>query len=220
MQVQARSSTLSPAPERIAVSWALPPPWGSGQAVGQALKEAAYEDPLVRSLHVKISGCPNGCARHHIANIGFHGAATRGANKSQIPSYELFIGGSFGSDEAARFGKRVKTKVPAKKVPSLVQDIVHYYQNEREPQEVFNRFVDRVGTEPFESARRRLQRDRSPEPGDHRDIHGLGQDPNVQGGTRRGRVRRIDARMGISRSKALRTTPSKLLERPRGVHST
>ena len=124
---------------------------GLGQAVGQALKEAAYDDPLVRSLHVKISGCPNGCARHHIANIGFHGAATRGANKSQIPSYELFIGGSFGSDEAARFGKRVKTKVPAKKVPSLVQDIVRYYQAEREPREVFNRFVDRVGTEPFET---------------------------------------------------------------------
>ena len=124
---------------------------GLGQAVGDALREAAYEDPLVRSLHVKISGCPNGCARHHIANIGFHGAATRGANKSQIPSYELFIGGSFGSDEDARFGKRVKTKVPAKKVPSLVKDIVHFYQNEREPQEVFNRFIDRVGTQPFET---------------------------------------------------------------------
>ena len=41
--------------------------------------------------------------------------------------------------------------MPAKKVPSLVQDIVRYYQEEREPQEVFNRFVDRVGTEPFET---------------------------------------------------------------------
>ena len=28
------------------------------------------EDPLVNKLHIKMSGCPNGCGLHHIANIG------------------------------------------------------------------------------------------------------------------------------------------------------
>ena len=124
---------------------------GLGQAVGQTLREMAIEDPLVKSLHVKISGCPNGCARHHIANIGFHGAASRGENRNQVPSYEMFIGGSYGSEDAARFGQRIKTKVPAKKVPQVVRDIIHLYQSEREPQERFNSFVDRVGKEPFEA---------------------------------------------------------------------
>ena len=62
---------------------------GLGEAVGDTLREMAIEDPLVKSLHVKMSGCPNGCARHHIANIGFHGAATKG-DGNQVPAYELF----------------------------------------------------------------------------------------------------------------------------------
>ena len=122
---------------------------GLGEAVGDTLREMAIEDPLVKSLHVKMSGCPNGCARHHIANIGFHGAATKG-DGNQVPAYELFLAGNYGNSEPARFGQRVKTKVPAKRVPQLVRDIIYFYQEQREQDEPFNRFVDRVGTGPFE----------------------------------------------------------------------
>ncbi len=122
---------------------------GLGEAVGDKLREMAIEDPLVRSLHVKMSGCPNGCARHHIANIGFHGAATKG-DGNQVPAYELFLAGNYGNSDPTRFGRRVKTKVPAKRVPQLVQDIIHFYQEQREQDETFNRFVDRKGTAPFE----------------------------------------------------------------------
>ncbi len=122
---------------------------GLGAAVRDTLYEMATEDPLVRSLHVKISGCPNGCARHHIANIGFHGAATKGDGR-QIPAYEMFIAGNYGNGDPFRFGYRIKTKVPAKRVPELVRNIVEFYQEKRHDGEKFNDFVDRLGKGPFE----------------------------------------------------------------------
>ena len=123
---------------------------GLGEAVSETLKEMAIEDPLVKPLHVKISGCPNGCARHHIANIGFHGAATKG-DGNQVPAYETFIAGSYGNGDPMRFGQRLKTKVPAKHVPQLVRSFIQAYQGQRQDGEAFNQFVDRVGVEPFEA---------------------------------------------------------------------
>ena len=122
---------------------------GLGRAVKASLTEAAIDDPEVKKLHVKISGCPNGCARHHIANIGFHGAATKG-DGNQVPAYETFLAGSYGNGDA-RFGQRLKTKVPAKRVPQLTRRFTELYQEQRLDGESFNQFVDRVGTEPFES---------------------------------------------------------------------
>ncbi|MFQ5873954.1 MAG: nitrite/sulfite reductase, partial [Dehalococcoidia bacterium] len=96
------------------------------------------------------------CARHHLANIGFHGAAMRN-ERNQIPSYEMFIAGNYGDGDRARFGQRIKNKVPAKRVPELVCHIVRFYQEQRLEGEKFNDFVDRVGREPFEEIARQYK---------------------------------------------------------------
>ncbi|PZC47371.1 MAG: sulfite reductase (NADPH) hemoprotein beta-component/sulfite reductase (ferredoxin) [Chloroflexi bacterium] len=123
---------------------------GLGRALMGVLEEMNIQDPLVKSMNVKASGCPNGCSRHHIASIGFHGAATKG-DGNQVPAYETFLGGNFGTGIDARFGVRVKNKVPAKRVPQLLRHYITYYQEQRKNDEPFNDFVDRVGTDPFEA---------------------------------------------------------------------
>ena len=40
-----------------------------------------------------MSGCPNGCGQHHIANIGFYGASIKVGDHT-IPAYIPHIGGS------------------------------------------------------------------------------------------------------------------------------
>ncbi len=127
---------------------------GLGRALREVLQDVAPDDPLVQALRIKISACPNGCARHHIAHIGFHGAATR-SDGQQVPAYELFLGGDYGNGALTRFGYRIKTKVPARRVPDMVRDIIHFYQEQRQPGEPFPGFVDRVGTRPFETLARR-----------------------------------------------------------------
>lgn len=108
------------------------------------------QDEGVQNIRIKISGCPNGCGLHHIANIGFHGAAVKGPDGQQIPAYELFLGGNYGDNrvEDSRIGTRIpKVKVPAKMVPQMVREIVSYYKQQRQGQESFNQFLDRVGLE-------------------------------------------------------------------------
>jgi sulfite reductase beta subunit-like hemoprotein len=105
------------------------------------------DDPLTRGIHVKMSGCPNGCSQHHIANIGFYGAAMKVGGR-QLPAYIAHVGGSYEGDVA--MGKRLKARIPAKRVPDAVERWVRHYEAERQDGEPFNDFVARVGTEGFE----------------------------------------------------------------------
>ena len=119
------------------------------------------DDPGVQDIRIKMSGCPNGCGLHHIANIGFHGAAVKGVDGQQIPAYELFLGGNYGDNrvEDSRIGTRVpKVKVPAKMAPTVLKEIVSYYQERRtDPSERFNDFLDRVGLEEMTAVAARAQ---------------------------------------------------------------
>ena len=109
------------------------------------------DDQGVKDIRIKMSGCPNGCGLHHIANIGFHGAALKGPDGQQVPAYELFLGGNYGDNrvEDSRVGTRIpRVKVPAKAAPSVLKTIVSYYKKNRaDESEKFNQFLDRVGLE-------------------------------------------------------------------------
>ena len=123
---------------------------GMGRAVGKMLEDSGLDDdPLISQMHVKMSGCPNGCGQHHIADIGFHGAAAK-APGGQVPAYELFLGGGYEGGDT-RFGQRVRTKVPAKRMPEAIGKVLTYYADQRTDGEPFKDFVERVGAGEFES---------------------------------------------------------------------
>jgi sulfite reductase beta subunit-like hemoprotein len=128
---------------------------GVNLAVHEALKSPngrtdLLTDPLVQGLHIKMSGCPNGCARHHMADIGFHGASMRGHGGGQVPAYELFVGGSQEGNDL-RYGIRPRGRVPAKRVPEATFQILEHYRANRNDGELFKDFAARVGREPFEA---------------------------------------------------------------------
>ena len=127
---------------------------GVNRAISSALKNPnghshLLEDSLIKGMHIKMSGCPNGCGRHHVADIGFHGAAMQTTAGNQLPAYELLVGGSYENADL-RYGQRVRGRVPAKMVPDITFKILEYYKNNREINEPFKEFVQRVGKEPFE----------------------------------------------------------------------
>ncbi|HJS92737.1 MAG TPA: nitrite/sulfite reductase [Solirubrobacteraceae bacterium] len=122
---------------------------GLNQAIQDQLVQMKIEDGLSRRIHIKMSGCPNGCGQHHIANIGFYGASIKvGANT--IPAYIPHVGGAYEGGDV-RYGQRLKARLPAKRVPEAVQRWVRFYESERQDGEEFNAFVDRVGPQEFEA---------------------------------------------------------------------
>ena len=121
---------------------------GLNRAVSERLAEMDIDDPLTRRIHIKMSGCPNGCSQHHLANIGFYGASIKVGGHT-IPAYIAHIGGSYENGNV-RFGDRLKSRLPAKRVPEAVERWVRFYESEREAGEEFNAFAARVGTHAFE----------------------------------------------------------------------
>jgi sulfite reductase beta subunit-like hemoprotein len=120
---------------------------GLNRAVQQRVEEMDIQDPLTRRVHIKMSGCPNGCSQHHIANIGFYGASIKVADKT-IPAYIPHIGGTFVGGEVI-YGTRLKSRLPSKRVPDAVERWLTYYQEQREEGEEFNAFAQRVGAAQF-----------------------------------------------------------------------
>ena len=121
---------------------------GLAQAIIETIDAIDTSDPLIKKMRIKMSGCPNGCGHHHVADIGFHGAAAKGPG-GQVPAYDMFVGGNY-RDADTRFGQRVKVKVPAKRVPEALTSVLDFYKAQRNDGEEFKDFVTRVGPEAFE----------------------------------------------------------------------
>ncbi len=127
---------------------------GLNQAVQERVEAMGITDPLTRRLHIKMSGCPNGCSQHHIANLGFYGASIKVGDRT-IPAYVAHVGGNYDGGEIV-YGKRLKVRLAAKRVPEAVERWIRFYEAEREDGEVFNAFAERVGTTAFEDQVRDL----------------------------------------------------------------
>jgi sulfite reductase beta subunit-like hemoprotein len=121
---------------------------GLNRAIKQRVEEMEIDDELTRRIHIKMSGCPNGCSQHHIANIGFYGASLKVGGR-QLPAYIPHIGGKYEGGEVI-FGTRLKSRLPAKRVPEAVQRWIELYEGERNVGEEFNDFAERVGAGRFE----------------------------------------------------------------------
>ncbi len=122
---------------------------GLNRAVQERIVQMQLDDSLTRRIHVKMSGCPNGCGQHHIADIGFYGASIK-VGEHTVPAYIPHIGGAYEGGEV-RYGQRLKARLPAKRVPEAVERWVRFYESERADGEDFRTFVDRVGAPAFEA---------------------------------------------------------------------
>ena len=120
----------------------------SSKGLGTELRErimagnGKYRDPLVNEIKIKISGCPNSCGQHHVADIGFYGMAIR-MGERQVPAFQLMLGGN-----AQGTGKLAKLtmKMPARYIPDAVERLIDSYVAGRNDGERFASWSERVGT--------------------------------------------------------------------------
>ncbi|ART61961.1 NADPH-dependent assimilatory sulfite reductase hemoprotein subunit [Kushneria marisflavi] len=95
------------------------------------MKDAGLEnDPII----VRMTGCPNGCGRPFMAEIGFVGKA--------IGRYNLYLGGDF---TGTRLNKMYRENIDETTILEELTPMIHRYAKEREVGEHFGDFVVRVG---------------------------------------------------------------------------
>ncbi|MBX3207970.1 MAG: nitrite/sulfite reductase [Labilithrix sp.] len=118
----------------------------SSRAVAKAIADKleaegiGAEGDAARTL-IKVSGCPNSCGQHHIADLGFHGGAKTVAGQA-VPVYQLHLGGGVDA-RGARFGRQV-VKIVARRVPDAVVALLRLYDAERAADETPAAFFERI----------------------------------------------------------------------------
>ena len=112
--------------------------------LGAALADTVRNDsnPLVRSLRINISGCPNSCGQHWISDIGFYGNA-RKIDGREVPYYLMLLGGS-----QHEFGLAIQS-LPARLAPVAVDRVLAHYKANRQDGETFRAYVLRHRVEFF-----------------------------------------------------------------------
>ena len=132
--------TLCPAPGQTPVRLGITSSKGLARALAEVFPAGKTADDL-KGVDVKISGCHNSCAQHHIATIGLHGVGKR-IGEHVAPVYELHLGGQVnGTPKIAQ----LIVKVPAKNVPDAVQHLLDLYRKTRKDGESLPAFIDRTG---------------------------------------------------------------------------
>jgi len=113
---------------------------GLAAELRQRLDSPEWDD--LRHLSIKISGCPNSCGQHHIADIGFFGSSKRQGGHV-APHFQVVLGGQRAGN-AKSYGLAVG-KVPSKNAPALVERLLTLYRTQSEKGESFADFVARLG---------------------------------------------------------------------------
>jgi sulfite reductase beta subunit-like hemoprotein len=117
--------------------------------LGVALADTVrgYDDPQVRHLTIKASGCPNSCGHHWIGDFGFYGNA-RKIEGRELPYYQMLLGGGYDEEGIMRFGLAVQS-IPARLAPEAVKRVLDHFLANRQEGETFRQYVLRHKVETF-----------------------------------------------------------------------
>jgi sulfite reductase (NADPH) hemoprotein beta-component len=86
------------------------------------------------AIVIRMTGCPNGCGRPYLAEIGFVGKAPG--------KYNMYLGAAFNG---SRLNSLYKASLPAADIVPTVRPLLRQYAEQRAPGERFGDFVIRAG---------------------------------------------------------------------------
>jgi len=113
---------------------------------GQALELAERLEAAValdQPLNVHLTGCPNSCAQHFVADIGLLGTKV---GDDMVEGYDVFVGGGAGAEQ--RLGRPLLRAVPFPDLaPKLARVLETYLAHRRGSEETFRAFSERHSVE-------------------------------------------------------------------------
>ena len=99
-------------------------------------------DDAIKNFRIKISGCFNSCGQHHVADLGFYGNS-RKINGYTVPHFQVVLGGQW-TENAASYGLAMGA-IPSKNIPAVIERITGNYVENREKDESFQAYIQRIG---------------------------------------------------------------------------
>jgi len=93
-----------------------------------------------QEFRLNVTGCPNACGQHWIADIGIEGKKVK-QDGAMVDAYYFCVGGSVG--EFAAIARPVGYRCAASEVPDAIERLLRNYQAARAPEENLRRFLAR-----------------------------------------------------------------------------
>jgi sulfite reductase (ferredoxin) len=97
-----------------------------------------------QQLKLHVTGCPNSCGQHWIADIGLEGKKIKHEGK-MVDAYYFCVGGAVG--KYAAIARPVGYRVPATEVPAALERLLGTYLRERTPGENLRSYFSRHDSE-------------------------------------------------------------------------
>ncbi len=116
---------------------------GLAKAIVDRAARDGLDMPPGDGLDIFISGCPNACGRHPVADVGLSGTARR-VHGRPAPHYAIHLGGRLG-DGATAFAVACDT-IPARAVPAFLVEFLRAFRGSAQYPE-FGAFLEAGGRE-------------------------------------------------------------------------
>ncbi|WP_261339710.1 NADPH-dependent assimilatory sulfite reductase hemoprotein subunit [Blastopirellula marina] len=87
-------------------------------------------------ISIRMTGCPNGCARPYVADIGLVGKS--------VGKYTIYLG---GNPQGTRIGFVYQDATPLEEIPAQLSPLLASYQAEKSGDEAFGDYCARLGRE-------------------------------------------------------------------------
>jgi sulfite reductase (ferredoxin) len=91
-------------------------------------------------LKLHVTGCPNSCGQHWIADIGLDGKKTKISGR-MVDAYYFCVGGALGLHQST--ARPIGYRCAATEVPAAIERLLTHFQADREPGENLRRFFAR-----------------------------------------------------------------------------
>ncbi len=120
-------------------------------ALARELEGAGFARGLVESLEqrlpgfdqqlrINVTGCPNSCGQHWIADLGIEGKKVK-VDGAMVDAYYFCVGGAVGRHQAV--ARPIGLRLPATAVAAAIERLLRAFQADRRPAENFRQFAAR-----------------------------------------------------------------------------
>ncbi len=117
-------------------------PKGALTATAEKLRASGLDMDAIPDFRLNLSGCPNTCGQHMLADLGFFGNVGR-RGEEMFPAYNVVAGARIGGGDARLAQQTVR--VNAHDLPAFVQDVLEIWLQKKARFDSFADYVDGEG---------------------------------------------------------------------------
>nr|MBU1328681.1 hypothetical protein [Candidatus Omnitrophota bacterium] len=101
---------------------------------------------LPHKFKIAISGCPNGCTRPQVSEVGIHGQVDLASSEKRI-GFTIYLGGCSG--RTPRTGFKLDKIFTESEILSLIEKVVGFYKTRAKPKQRLALLIEEFGRDKF-----------------------------------------------------------------------